>query len=107
MSSLTRFLFANWPLKLTALGLAVVLYMGVAISESTRSWTGPVPIEVLNAPSGAARGAPATPPACGEAPSRSNKTAAPAPRSAGPGWHARTGLGGEGKGRWPMPGGST
>ena len=54
MSSLTRFLFANWPLKLTALGLAVVLYMGVAISESTRSWTGPVPIEVLNAPSGAA-----------------------------------------------------
>ena len=54
MSSFTRFLFSNWPLKLTALGLAVVLYMGVAISESTRSWTGPVPIEVLNAPSGGA-----------------------------------------------------
>jgi YbbR domain-containing protein len=46
--------FSNWPLKLTALGLAVVLYMGVAISESTRSWTGPVPIEVLNAPTGGA-----------------------------------------------------
>jgi YbbR domain-containing protein len=54
MSAITRALFSNWPLKLTALGLAVVLYMGVAISESTRSWTGPVPIEVLNAPSGAA-----------------------------------------------------
>ena len=29
-------IFSNWPLKLTALGLAVVLYVGVAISESTR-----------------------------------------------------------------------
>jgi YbbR domain-containing protein len=54
MSSLSRFLFRDWPLKLTALGLAAVLYMGVAIGESTRSWTGPVPIEVLNAPTGGA-----------------------------------------------------
>lgn len=54
MRSVARMLFSNWPLKLTALGLAVVLYMGVTISESTRSWTGPVPIEVLNAPSGGA-----------------------------------------------------
>mgnify|MGYP000426327039 CR=1 FL=1 len=36
------------------LGLAVVLYMGVAISESTRSFAGPIPIEVLNAPVGGA-----------------------------------------------------
>ncbi len=54
MTAVSRMLFSNWPLKLTALGLAVVLYMGVAISESTRSWTGPVPTEVLNAPTGGA-----------------------------------------------------
>lgn len=54
MNAIGRLLFSNWPLKLTALGLAVVLYAGVAISESTRSWSGPVPIEVLNAPSGGA-----------------------------------------------------
>lgn len=54
MRSLRGWLFSNWPLKLTALGLAVVLYAGLAISESTRTWTGPVPIEVLNAPPGGA-----------------------------------------------------
>jgi len=54
MTAITRMIFGNWPLKLTALGLATVLYMGVAISESTQSWTGPVPIEVLNAPTGGA-----------------------------------------------------
>ena len=54
MSAISRLVLANWPLKLTALGLAVVLYMGVAISESTRSWAGPIPIEVLNAPPGGA-----------------------------------------------------
>ncbi len=54
MSTLNRWIFSNWPLKLTAIGLAVVLYAGVAISESTRTWSGPVPIEVLNAPEGGA-----------------------------------------------------
>jgi YbbR domain-containing protein len=54
MTVITRWIFGNWPLKLTALGLATVLYMGVAISESTQSWTGPVSIEVLNAPTGGA-----------------------------------------------------
>lgn len=54
MTALKGLVFDNWPLKLTALGLAVVLYMGVAISESTRSFTGPIPIEVLNAPVGGA-----------------------------------------------------
>jgi YbbR domain-containing protein len=54
MTTLSRWIFGNWPLKLTALGLALVLYAGVALSESTRSWTGPVPIEVLNAPVGGA-----------------------------------------------------
>ncbi len=54
MKTLSRLIFSDWPLKLTALGLAVVLYAGLAISESSRSWTGPVPIEVLNAPPGGA-----------------------------------------------------
>jgi len=54
MTTLSRWVFGNWPLKLTALGLALVLYAGLALSESTRSWTGPVPIEVLNAPVGGA-----------------------------------------------------
>jgi len=50
----SRLIFGNWPLKLAALGLATVLYAGVALSESTRSWSGPVPIEVLGAPTGGA-----------------------------------------------------
>jgi YbbR domain-containing protein len=54
VSALRRWVFSNWPLKLTALALAVVLYAGLSISESTRSWSGPVPIEVLNAPTGGA-----------------------------------------------------
>jgi len=54
MTTLSRWVFGNWPLKLTALGLAIVLYAGLALSESTRSWAGPVPIEVLNAPVGGA-----------------------------------------------------
>lgn len=54
MTVLRRLVFGNWPLKLAALGLATVLYAGVALSESTRTWEGPVPIEVLRAPAGGA-----------------------------------------------------
>lgn len=54
MTFLRRLIFGNWPLKLAALGLATVLYAGVALSDSTRSWAGPVPIEVLRAPVGGA-----------------------------------------------------
>lgn len=54
MMLLRRVIFGNWPLKLAALGLATVLYAGVALSDSTRSWAGPVPIEVLGAPIGGA-----------------------------------------------------
>jgi YbbR domain-containing protein len=54
MSALGRLLLGNWPLKLAALGLATVLYAGLAISEATRSWDAPVPIEVLGAPAGGA-----------------------------------------------------
>jgi YbbR domain-containing protein len=44
----------NWPLKLAAIALASVLYAGVALSDNTRSWASPVPIEVLRAPAGGA-----------------------------------------------------
>lgn len=42
----------DWPLKLGAIGLATLLYAGVALSENVRTWPGPVPIEVLSPPSG-------------------------------------------------------
>jgi len=54
VSTLRGWLFGDWPLKLAALGLAVVLYAGLTISEATRSWDAPVPIEVLDAPDGGA-----------------------------------------------------
>lgn len=52
MRRLAAFLLGNWPLKVAALGLAVVLYGGVVLSENTRSWPGQVPIEVLDPPAG-------------------------------------------------------
>jgi YbbR domain-containing protein len=54
VSVLGRVLLGNWPLKLAALGLAAVLYAGLTISEATRTWEAPVPIEVLRAPDGGA-----------------------------------------------------
>jgi YbbR domain-containing protein len=51
---LRRVLLGNWPVKLAAVSLAVVLYAGVALSENTRTWDGPVPIEVLRSPAGGA-----------------------------------------------------
>ncbi len=54
MTALRRIVLGNWPLKLAAIGLATVLYAGVAVSDSSRTWEGPVPIEVLRAPAGGA-----------------------------------------------------
>lgn len=54
MNSVGRLVFGHWPLKLLALLLSGVLFVGLTLSESTRSWAGPVPIEVLNAPLGGA-----------------------------------------------------
>ncbi len=48
------FLLRNWPLKLAAIGLALVLYGGVTLSENDRSWPGDVPIEILDPPQGGA-----------------------------------------------------
>jgi YbbR domain-containing protein len=46
------FLVRNWPLKLAAIGLATVLYAGVVLSDSTRSWSGEVAIAVVDPPPG-------------------------------------------------------
>lgn len=54
MTRLRSLFLGNWPLKLAAIGLATLLYAGVAVSESTRTWDGPVQIEVLRAPAGGA-----------------------------------------------------
>jgi YbbR domain-containing protein len=52
--SLERLILGNWPAKLAALGLAIILYAGLAFAEGTRTWDAPVPIEVLGAPDGGA-----------------------------------------------------
>ena len=54
MRRLLDFLLRNWPLKLAAIGLAVVLYAGVTLSGNERTWPGAVAIEVLDPPPGAA-----------------------------------------------------
>jgi YbbR domain-containing protein len=50
VSGLLSFLLRNWPLKLGAIALATLLYGGVVLSESVRTWPGQVPIAVLNPP---------------------------------------------------------
>jgi YbbR domain-containing protein len=47
------FLVRNWPLKLSAVILATVLYAGLALSQNARVWPGRVPIQPLNQPSSA------------------------------------------------------
>ncbi|MBA2570635.1 MAG: hypothetical protein H0V04_05585 [Chloroflexi bacterium] len=49
-----EFLVRNWPLKLAAVGLATLLYGGVVLSESTRTWPAEVPIDIINPPADAA-----------------------------------------------------
>ena len=40
----------NWPLKLAAIGLATLMYGGLALSQNTQSFTGGVPVRVINQP---------------------------------------------------------
>lgn len=54
MRNVAGFLLRNWPLKLGAVALATVLYGGVVLSESTRTWPGQVPIDIINPPRDAA-----------------------------------------------------
>jgi YbbR domain-containing protein len=47
---LAGFVFHNWPLKLGAIGLAVILYGGMVILQSTAVWPGTVAITPVNYP---------------------------------------------------------
>lgn len=50
MRRLGRFIFHNWPLKVGAVGLAVILYGGMVILQSTAVWPGTVAITPVNYP---------------------------------------------------------
>jgi YbbR domain-containing protein len=47
---LAGFVFHNWPLKLGAIGLAVILYGGMVVLQSTAVWPGTVAITPVNYP---------------------------------------------------------
>ncbi|MBA2275087.1 MAG: hypothetical protein H0W00_00110 [Chloroflexi bacterium] len=57
MRRILDFLLRNWPLKLGAVALATILYGGLVLSESTLTWRGQVPIDVVDPPANAAVGA--------------------------------------------------
>ena len=48
MRRAARFLVHNWPLKLAALVMAVLLYGGLVLSENAQSFEGRIPIEGAN-----------------------------------------------------------
>ena len=41
----------NWPLKVAAIGLAVLLYIALLLSQSSKDYPGRIPIDVRNQPS--------------------------------------------------------
>jgi YbbR domain-containing protein len=45
-----RFVFGNWALKIGALALAIILYVGMVALQSTQQWPGQIPIEQVNLP---------------------------------------------------------
>ncbi len=40
----------NWPLKLAAVGVAMLLYGGLALSQNTQTYPGVIPVRQINAP---------------------------------------------------------
>jgi YbbR domain-containing protein len=47
---IVRFVFGNWPLKVAALFLAVLLYVGMVALQSTQQWPGTVSIDIAHQP---------------------------------------------------------
>ena len=45
-----RFLVRNWPLKLMALGLSVLLFGGMVVLQNTQTWPGEIQIEPVHQP---------------------------------------------------------
>ena len=50
MRRIVRRLFNNWPLKLAAVGLATVMYGGLALSQNTQEYPGLIPVHYVNEP---------------------------------------------------------
>jgi YbbR domain-containing protein len=40
----------NWPLKLAAVGLATLMYGGLALSQNSQTYQGAIPVQVINQP---------------------------------------------------------
>jgi YbbR domain-containing protein len=45
-----RRIFNNWPLKLAAVGLATLMYGGLALSQNTQLYPGQIPVHYVNEP---------------------------------------------------------
>ena len=52
MRRLLAIVVHNWPLKVAAVGLAMLLYVGLVFAQNSREWRGQVPIEIRNLPHG-------------------------------------------------------
>lgn len=50
MKRLIYFVVHNWPLKLGAIGLAITMYGGMVLLQSTTVWPGTIAIRVVNQP---------------------------------------------------------
>jgi YbbR domain-containing protein len=50
---IVRFIFRNWALKIGALLLAIILYVGMVALQSTQVWPGQVPITPVDQPTSA------------------------------------------------------
>ena len=50
MRRFLRRLFNNWPLKLAAVGLATLMYGGLALSQNTQVYTGGIQVQPVNKP---------------------------------------------------------
>jgi YbbR domain-containing protein len=61
LNRLKRLIVHNWPLKLAATGLAVLLYAGVVLSSNTQTFTGAIPVDVIGQPAGTVRLSPIPP----------------------------------------------
>jgi YbbR domain-containing protein len=47
-----RVVIHNWPLKLAAIGLAALLYVGLVATQDSSTYLGPIPITVVHLPAG-------------------------------------------------------
>lgn len=58
--TVVRFIVHNWPLKIGAVLLASLMYVGMVAVQSTQEWPGPVSIQEIHMPDNAVRVDPAT-----------------------------------------------